>query len=104
MRPICSQPPIRNSDYTWAKTDAQKAEAFGNHLAEEFTPNQITSSANVKHEVNKVLGDTMQSNKPLKKFSKNEIKTIIIALKEAKVLAMTQKPSRESIYLSNISI
>ena len=36
------------------------------------------------HEVNKVLGETVQSNTPLKRFSKNEIKTIIFALKEGK--------------------
>ena len=35
-------------------------------------------------EVNKVLGETVQSNTPLKRFSKNKIKTIIFALKEGK--------------------
>ena len=86
MRPICSQRLIRNSDYTWAKTDTQKAEAFANHLSDVFTPNQITPSANIMHEVNKVLGETVQSNTPLKRFSKNEFKTIIFALKEGRSL------------------
>ena len=84
LRPICSQPPIRNPDHTWAKTDTEKAEAFANHLSKVFTPNQITPSANVMQEVNKVLGETVQSNTPLKRFSKNKIKTIIFALKEGK--------------------
>ena len=35
-------------------------------------------------EFNKVLGETVQSNTPLKRFSKNKIKTIIFALKEGK--------------------
>ena len=78
LRPICSQPPIRNPDHTCAKTDTEKAEAFANHLSKVFTPNQITPSANVMQEVNKVLGETVKSNTPLKRFSKNKL---IFALK-----------------------
>ena len=36
------------------------AEAFANRLSKVFTPNQITPSANVMQEVNKVLGETAQ--------------------------------------------
>ena len=49
-----------------------------------FTPNQITASANDMQEVNKMLGETVQSNTPLKRICKNKIKTIIFALKEGK--------------------
>ena len=66
LQPICSQPPIRNPDHTWAKTDTEKTKAFANHLSKVFSPNQITPSANVMQEVNKVLGETVQSNTPLK--------------------------------------
>ena len=61
-----------------------KGRAFANHLSEVFTPNQMTPSANVMQEVNKVLGETVQSNTLLKRFSKNKIKAIIFALKEGK--------------------
>ena len=72
------------SDHTWVKTDTEKAEAFANHLSKVFTPNQITPSANVRQEVNKVLGETLQSNILLKRFPTNKIKTIIFVLKEGK--------------------
>ena len=85
----------------------KKTEAFANHLSKVFTPNQITPSANVMQEVNKVLGETVQSNTPLKRFSKNKIKTIIFALKEGKSpnnRNLTQKSSSKRFYLSYISI
>ena len=43
-----------------------------------FTPNQITPFASIMHEVNKALGETVKSNTLLKRFPKNEIKTIIL--------------------------
>ena len=93
---------------TRAKPDTEKAEAFANHLSKVFATNQITASANVMQEVNKVLGETVQSNTPLKRFSKNKIKTIIFALKEGKSPGynrnLSQKSSRERFYLSYISI
>ena len=47
-----------------------------------FTQNQITSSANFEHEVNKFLAEPVPSNAPLGRLPKKEIKTIIFALKE----------------------
>ena len=44
------------------RANSKKAEAFANHLSKVFTPNQITPS-NVMQEVNKKLGETVQSNK-----------------------------------------
>ena len=76
---VSSSNSINIHDHTWAKTNTEKAEAFANHLSKVFTSNQITPFANVMQEVNKVLGETVQSNTPLKKFSKNKIKTIIFA-------------------------
>ena len=79
----------KSTDDPCAKTDSQKSEAFANHLSKVITPNQITPFANVMHEVNKVLGETVHSNTTLMRFSKNEIKTKIFVLKEEKVLDMT---------------
>ena len=39
LKPMCSQPPIRNSDNNWVKTDIQKVHTFANHISKVFSPN-----------------------------------------------------------------
>ncbi|KAL1448307.1 hypothetical protein WDU94_003690 [Cyamophila willieti] len=41
-RPILQAPPLQRSDGSWIRDNSAKATAFANHLADIFTPNEIT--------------------------------------------------------------
>ena len=59
LKPICSQPPIRNSDNNWVKSDIQNSHTFANNLSEVFSPNSIMPSNNILQEVDQALAETI---------------------------------------------
>ena len=45
LKPLCSQPPIRNSGNNSIRTDIQKAHTFANHLPKGFLQIKKKSTA-----------------------------------------------------------
>jgi hypothetical protein len=67
-QPQISIPPIRKADRSWAKSDSEKAEIFGEHLSQVF----ITHDSNNHHnddEIEKFLDEPCQMSLPIKAFS-----------------------------------
>ena len=71
LKSICSQPPNKNSDNKWVKTDIQKPHNFANHLSIVFSPNPVMHSNDILQEVNQVLAETIDSNTSIKRFLKS---------------------------------
>ena len=79
LKPICFQPPIRNSAKNWVKSVIPKAHTFANHHSKVFSPNAIMPFYDILQEINQVLAETIDSNTPIKRFSKYEVKSVINA-------------------------
>jgi hypothetical protein len=75
-RPQISIPPIRKADRSWAKSDSEKTETFGEHLSQVFTPHDSNNHHN-NDEIEKFLDAPCQMSLPVRAFSPNEVSQII---------------------------
>ena len=82
-RPIIAQPPLRTGN-SWAKSNSEKAEAFGRHLLEIFKPNQTEPPQEILDEVSELLKMERPLDSPIKKITKEEVITAIRKLKDNK--------------------
>lgn len=107
-RPQTSNPPIRKTDGSWAKSDADKATTFAEHVAEVFTaiPNANPSD----NEIEGFLRAPCQMSLPIKSFSPKEIVQEINNLKPYKAAGydlitgstLRQLPRKAIIMLTTI--
>ena len=76
LRPTLRCPPIKSSTRTWAKSDQQKANLFGEHLSKVFEPFQ---SQDQQHDsdILEYLDSPAQLDLPINPFHVNEVKTAI---------------------------
>ena len=68
-------PPIRRTNGTWARNEAEKSEAFAAHLANIFKPNPSIALADININDNnsqdaKNHGKIQEANSSIKKFIK----------------------------------
>jgi Reverse transcriptase (RNA-dependent DNA polymerase)/Endonuclease-reverse transcriptase len=68
--------PIKKTDGTWAKTDAEKADVFAKYLAEVFEPHPVLDTDS-EREVKQYLEAPLQLDLPIKPFTVSEIKDTI---------------------------
>jgi hypothetical protein len=77
-RPQVSIPPVRASDGSWAKSDIEKAAAFGDHLHQVFTPHSSF------HPHDLVVSDSLDvpcsMSLPITPFSPAEVSAVIVHL------------------------
>jgi hypothetical protein len=77
-RPQVSIPPVRTSDGSWAKSDIEKATAFGDHVRQVFTPHQSF------HPHDLVVSDSLDvpfpMSLPITPFSPAEVSAVIAHL------------------------
>lgn len=76
-QPQQSIPPIRLSNGNWARSDADKAEAFAEHLAEVFKPFDSEIDAHEEEEIYQLLEASLNMCQPIRNFKVNEIKNTI---------------------------
>jgi hypothetical protein len=72
----CS-PPLRTNN-TWARTDSEKAELFGNHLANVFQPNDANTPEDP--EIDKIINQDLQLCFPLPPTSPRELSREILKM------------------------
>jgi hypothetical protein len=77
------RPPLRKSDNTWAKTYREKAELFADYLQDVFSPHNAEDDDTLSF-INEFLKEPHQLEKPIKSFSKNEVRQTIKNLKDRK--------------------
>jgi hypothetical protein len=70
-RPTLSYSPIRVSDGTWARSDAEKASIFAHHLSKVFTSNEQIGSQNLPHD------ETVISDIPPTKYKWHVVQKMI---------------------------
>ncbi|CAH2103967.1 unnamed protein product [Euphydryas editha] len=75
-QPTNSKPPLRLENNIWARSQQQKADAFGEHLAKIFTPNEPDHDSN-DTELENVLGQPFQLDLPIRPTTPKEIISII---------------------------
>lgn len=105
-RPQQSFPPLKNED-SWLRTDCEKAEAFAEHLASVFKPNEGTSDDS---EIDEVLYRDFQMCVPIRSFSPREITREIKSLDKHKApgfdlitpLILKELPNKVIVFLANI--
>lgn len=78
-RPQISNPPIRKENGAWAKSNAEKAELFANHLEKVFTPNPGEKGPEKDREILQFLDETHQPELTINKFTIKEVKRTILA-------------------------
>lgn len=76
MKSTPFQSPLQRNDGTWAKTDAEKAILFAEHLSEVFTPNTDSGSSKIDT-VLESLSASHQLSPPIAKFTKKEVCSVI---------------------------
>jgi hypothetical protein len=81
-RPQTIIPPIRKADGTWAKSDAEKATTFTEHLKQVFSP--LPTINDHEDDVINFLDAPCQMAPPIKPFTPGEIKREIENLNEYK--------------------
>lgn len=82
-RPQVPKPPIRSSLNAWARTQQQKANAFADHLAKVFTPNE-SSDVDFERSVEDALCQPLQLDLPPKPTTTREVWGIMKSLKDKK--------------------
>jgi hypothetical protein len=75
-RPQISINTMTKADRSWAKSDSEKAENFGEHLSQMFTPHDSNNHHN-NDEIEKFLDTPCQMSLPIKAFSPKEVSQII---------------------------
>jgi hypothetical protein len=83
-----SIPPIRKADQSWAKSDLEKAETFGEHLSQVFTPHDSNNHHN-NDEIEKFLDALCQMWLPIKAFSPRKVTQAIKKYMSTNHLALT---------------
>lgn len=68
-RPILQNPPVRNADGSWARSNIQKANCFAEHLENTFQPNDGDDPPNWE--------ETIQENMAIRSTTANEISEVI---------------------------
>ena len=81
---IEKQLPLKKPDGSWARTDAEKAELFADHLKMVFKPNAVEPSFDNSEKIEETLNECHQMDFPIRKTTKKEIIDIITALKKNK--------------------
>lgn len=76
-RPIKPIPPIRKENGEWARSDAEKAATFANHLAKVFQPYPQEITDEEETEIRDYLEAPFQMSPPIKKITIAEVKTTI---------------------------
>jgi hypothetical protein len=82
-RPRASIPPVRASDGSWAKSDIEKAAAFGDHLRQVFTPHSSFHPHDLV--VSESLDVPCPLFLPITPFSPAEVSAVIARLNVRKV-------------------
>ncbi|CAG9133710.1 unnamed protein product [Plutella xylostella] len=75
-KPQQAQHPLKTQDGTWAKTDEEKAEAYGQFLRDVFTPNDLGTDS-VDNEVHEYLLSDLQLSLPLRCCTPAETRRVI---------------------------
>lgn len=71
-----SNPPIRKEKGKWARSNAEKAQLFAEHLSEVFKPHK-TECPSEDDNINDFLNSADQLEMPIKSFKKKEIRSMI---------------------------
>lgn len=71
-------PPIKNTDNTWARNDKDKANAFSKHLENVFKPFPSELSTEERNRITDFLDVPFQMELPHCKFKTKEIKQVIL--------------------------
>ena len=74
--PKVSQPPIKNGDGKWARSNKEKADVFAGHLANVFTP-WPSNNENFDSEIERFLNTPHQMSLPISSFKICEIEKMI---------------------------
>lgn len=83
-RPVLKNVPFKNTAGTWCKSDENKAEAFGLHLSEAFSPHEQQNSSQEEDHILQFLDAPLQLDLPVKLTSPSEVREIIRELKSRK--------------------
>ncbi|CAK1588943.1 unnamed protein product [Parnassius mnemosyne] len=75
-QPTNPKPPLRLEGNLWARSQQQKADVFGDHLAQIFTPNETDPNSD-ETDIEDVLGQTFQLDLPIAATNAREIINII---------------------------
>lgn len=84
QKPSLHHHPLKLADDSWARTDLEKAEAFGNFLKLVFTPNETDTDKRLETEIKSYLDSDLQLSPPLKCCTPAELRRTINALKPKK--------------------
>jgi len=76
-RPQVHIPPIKKEDNEWARSDAEKAQVFANHLEKVFSPFPTKSPEGKEDYIYKFLESPLQMDLPIKSLTLQEIKAEI---------------------------
>jgi hypothetical protein len=69
--------PIPTTQGTWARTDADKAQAFPNHLASLFQPHPPESDSLSEDTLTSFLETPFQLEPPIQRLKRSEVQAII---------------------------
>ncbi|KAI8435506.1 hypothetical protein MSG28_003803 [Choristoneura fumiferana] len=106
-KPIASKPPLRASEYTWARTPEEKANLFARHLSKIFTPNEPDPGSD-ETDIDEALNQDLQIDFPIQPTSPNEVKRIINHLENKKApgfdlidkKVLIELPRKATVYLT----
>lgn len=76
--PQLSNPPIRMESGRWAKSNADKAKLFADHLEKVFTPNLRETQPEEEEEINQYLNISQRVKSPIGKIKKKGVKGNIL--------------------------
>lgn len=84
-KPQLAQHPLKTESGTWAKTDPERAEAYGLFLSDVFQPNNNLGTETLDEEVRKFLEADLQLSPPLRSCTPAEVRCTIklLELKKA---------------------
>lgn len=75
--PQLTNPPIKNSNNNWARSDQEKAEVFAKYLQNVFKPFPSEITTEEEKEIIDYLDTPLQMEVPIRKFTKTEITQIV---------------------------
>ena len=84
LKTISTSSPLRKEDNSWAVSDTEKANLFGQHLSQTFTPHDITLNPTQSQIVTHSLESALPVSLPAKHTSPGEIEFIIKKLHSRK--------------------
>ncbi|CAG9122199.1 unnamed protein product [Plutella xylostella] len=110
QKPQLIEYPLKRPDGMWAKTDEERAEAFGAFLKNVFTPNTDTADNAFEEEVKSFLQSDLQLSPPIKSCTPRELKGIIreLQLKKAPgydlitAEVLQQLPTKVLVFLTTL--